>query len=61
MKTGEMTGTLAHFDSRALVRAAEEMISGMDPATQKFLNELLPGLLVEEELRDLKRERRCGG
>ena len=53
MKTSEMTGTLAHFDPRALVRAAEEMISGMDPETQKFLNELLPGCLLEEELPDL--------
>jgi hypothetical protein len=54
-----MTGTLAHFDPCALVRAAEEMIAGMDPETQKFLNELLPGRLLEEELPDLGEE--CRG
>ena len=47
-----MTGSLAHFDPAALVKAAEEMISGLDPETQKFLNELLPGRLMEEELPD---------
>jgi hypothetical protein len=50
-----MTGTLAHFDPGSLVRAAEEMIAGLDPEIQKFLNELLPGCLVEEELPDLDR------
>ena len=61
VKTREMTGTLAHFDPRALVRAAEEMIAGMDPEIQKFLNELLPGRLMEEELPDLDEKCRNRG
>jgi hypothetical protein len=59
VKTREITGTLAHFDPCALVRAAEEMIAGMDPEIQEFLNELLPGRLLEEELPDLGEE--CSG